>query len=101
MKLPDGRERGRAPSGITVALPEVPTIAEFVPSYEASAWYGLAAPRNTPAEIIEKLNTQIGAGLAEPKLKARLADLGALPLVAPPPILAAWSQKNPRNGAAA
>jgi tripartite-type tricarboxylate transporter receptor subunit TctC len=58
------------------ALPDVPTIAEFVPGYEASAWYGIGAPRNTPAEIVRKLNQEINAGLADPKLKARLADLG-------------------------
>jgi tripartite-type tricarboxylate transporter receptor subunit TctC len=58
------------------ALPDVPTIAEFVPDYEASAWYGIGAPRNTPAEIVRKLNQEINAGLADPKLKARLADLG-------------------------
>ena len=58
------------------ALPDVPTVGEFVPGYEASAWYGIGAPRNTPAEIIDKLNKEINAGLADPKMKARLADLG-------------------------
>jgi tripartite-type tricarboxylate transporter receptor subunit TctC len=58
-------------------LPDVPTISEFVPGYEASAWVGIGAPRNTPTEIIEKLNTDINAGLADPKLKTRFADLGA------------------------
>ncbi|HWI98326.1 MAG TPA: tripartite tricarboxylate transporter substrate binding protein [Burkholderiales bacterium] len=62
------------------ALPEVPTVAEFVPSYEASGWNGVCAPRNTPVEIIGKLNSAVNAGLADPKLKARLADLGATPL---------------------
>ena len=58
------------------ALPDVPTVGEFVPGYEASAWFGIGAPRNTPAEIIDKLNREINAGLADPKIKARLADLG-------------------------
>ena len=58
------------------ALPDVPTVGEFVPGYEASAWYGIGAPKNTPAEIIDKLNKEINAGLADPKMKARLADLG-------------------------
>ena len=55
---------------------DVPTIADFVPGYEASAWFGIGAPKNTPAEIIDKLNREINAGLADPKIKARLADLG-------------------------
>ena len=58
------------------ALPDIPTVAEFVPGYEASSWYGVGAPKATPAEIIEKLNKEINAGLADAKLKARLADLG-------------------------
>jgi len=62
------------------ALPEVPTVAEFVAGYEASGWNGVCAPRNTPAEIVGRLNSAINAGLADPKLKARLADLGATPL---------------------
>lgn len=62
------------------ALPDVPTVAEFVAGYEASGWNGVCAPRNTPAEIVGRLNSAINAGLADPKLKARLADLGATPL---------------------
>ena len=58
------------------ALPDIPTVGEFVPGYEASAWYGVGAPKATPAEIVEKLNKEINAGLADPKMKARLADLG-------------------------
>ena len=58
------------------ALPDIPTVGDFVPGYEASGWYGIGAPKNTPAEIIEKLNKEINAGLADPKIKARLADLG-------------------------
>jgi tripartite-type tricarboxylate transporter receptor subunit TctC len=58
------------------ALPDIPTVGEFVPDYEASTWYGVGAPKNTPAEIIEKLNREINAGLADPKIKARFAELG-------------------------
>ena len=55
-------------------LPEVPTVAEFVTGYEASGWYGIAAPKNTPVAIVNKLNTEINAGLVDPKMKARLAN---------------------------
>jgi len=58
------------------ALPDLPTVSEFVPGYEASSWYGVGAPVNTPAEIIDKLNKEINAGIADSKIKARLADLG-------------------------
>jgi tripartite-type tricarboxylate transporter receptor subunit TctC len=60
------------------ALPELPIVADFVPGYEASTWYGIAAPKNTPAEIIERLNREINAGLADPTLRARLAELGGV-----------------------
>jgi tripartite-type tricarboxylate transporter receptor subunit TctC len=59
------------------ALPDLPTLADFVPGYEASAWYGIAAPRNTPVERIALLNEQINVGLADPRLKARFAELGS------------------------
>ena len=59
------------------ALPDIPTIGDFVPGFEASQWVGLSAPKNTASEIINKLNSEINAGLADPKLKARFADLGA------------------------
>jgi tripartite-type tricarboxylate transporter receptor subunit TctC len=59
-------------------------VGEFVPGYEASAWWGIGAPRNTPAEIVEKLNREINAGLADPKIKARLADLGGTVLPGSP-----------------
>jgi tripartite-type tricarboxylate transporter receptor subunit TctC len=62
------------------ALAAVPAVSEFVPGYEASGWNGVCAPRNTRSEIIEKLNKVINAGLADPKLKARLVALGAIPL---------------------
>ena len=55
---------------------DIPTIGESVPGYEVSAWYGVGAPKGTPAEIIDRLNKEINAGLADPKLKARMADLG-------------------------
>ncbi|HSS86786.1 MAG TPA: tripartite tricarboxylate transporter substrate binding protein [Reyranella sp.] len=58
------------------ALPDLPCVGEFVPGYEASAWYGIGAPQKTPAEIIDKLNNEANAGLADAKLKVRLADLG-------------------------
>ena len=59
-------------------LPDVPAMAEFLPGYEASGWYGIAAPKDTPAEIVERLNKEINAGLADAKTKARLAELGCL-----------------------
>jgi tripartite-type tricarboxylate transporter receptor subunit TctC len=66
------------------ALPDIPTVGEFVPGYEVIVWFGLGAPKATPAEIVEKLNKEINAGLADPKIKARLADLGAGPLALSP-----------------
>jgi tripartite-type tricarboxylate transporter receptor subunit TctC len=61
------------------ALPEVPTVGEFLPGYEASGWYGIGAPKGTPFEIVEVLNREINAALADPKVNARLADLGLMP----------------------
>jgi tripartite-type tricarboxylate transporter receptor subunit TctC len=66
------------------ALQDIPTVGEFVAGYEASAWYGIGAPRNTPVEVIDKLNKEINAGLGDPKIKARLADLGNAPLALSP-----------------
>ena len=66
------------------ALPDIPTFAEFVPGYEASFWYGVGAPKATPAEIVAKLNTEINAGLADSKIKARLADVGGTVLAGSP-----------------
>jgi len=65
-------------------LPGIPTMGEFLPGFEASAWYGVGAPKNTPPQIIDKLNKEINAGLADPKLKARLADLGGTVLPGSP-----------------
>jgi tripartite-type tricarboxylate transporter receptor subunit TctC len=58
-------------------LPELPVVADFVPGYEASAWYGLAAPKGTPGVIVERLNREVNAILVRPDVKAQLADLGA------------------------
>ena len=67
------------------ALPDVPSVAEFVPSYEANQWYGMGAPRNTPAEIVEKLNREVNVALADPAMNSRLADLGGTLFLARPP----------------
>jgi tripartite-type tricarboxylate transporter receptor subunit TctC len=66
------------------ALPDIPVVGDFVPGYEASSWHGLGVPRKTPAEIVEKLNKETNAGLADPKLKARLVDFGAIPMLTTP-----------------
>ena len=66
------------------ALPDIPTVSDFVPGYESSQWFGVGAPKNTPIEIIDKLNKEINAGLADPKIKARLADLGGTLLAGSP-----------------
>jgi tripartite-type tricarboxylate transporter receptor subunit TctC len=58
-------------------LPDIPTMNDFLPGFESISWFGVGAPKNTPAEIIQKLNTEINAGLADPKIKARFADLDA------------------------
>jgi tripartite-type tricarboxylate transporter receptor subunit TctC len=84
--LPTSLEHIRAgklrPLAITSAtrselIPDVPTVADFVPGYESSAWYGVGAPKGTPVEIIDKLNKEINATLADPKAKARIAEMGA------------------------
>jgi tripartite-type tricarboxylate transporter receptor subunit TctC len=66
------------------ALPDLPAVGELVPGYDVSAWYGVGAPKGTPAEVIDKINKEINAGLADPKLKARLADLGGTPFALSP-----------------
>ena len=65
-------------------LPDIPTVGDFVPGYEASNWYGVGAPKNTPAEVIDKLNGEVDAALADPKMKARFADLGVTVLAGSP-----------------
>jgi tripartite-type tricarboxylate transporter receptor subunit TctC len=78
------------PLGVTTAersevLPDIPTVGDFVPGYEASTFHGMGAPRNTPPEIIDKLNKEINAGLADPAIKARIAELGSVPMTMTPP----------------
>ena len=79
-------------------LPDIPTVAEFVPGYESSFWTGVGAPKNTPAEIVDKLNKEMNATLADPKFKARLADLGVRRYQAHPSISASSSLTKPRSG---
>jgi tripartite-type tricarboxylate transporter receptor subunit TctC len=73
-----GRLRALAVTSATRsdALPGIPTVGEFLPDYEASGWFGIGAPKNTPSEVVDKLNKEINTGLTDPKIKARLADLG-------------------------
>ena len=80
--LPFNLQRDIIPTTATrwQTLPEVPTIGDFVPGYEVSIWSGVGAPRATPKEIVEKLNREINAGLADPKIAARLAELGSVPM---------------------
>jgi tripartite-type tricarboxylate transporter receptor subunit TctC len=66
------------------ALPDVPTVSDFVPGFEASSWFGLAAPKGTTADIVDTLNREVNAGFADPIIKARLADMGGTALVGPP-----------------
>jgi tripartite-type tricarboxylate transporter receptor subunit TctC len=81
-----GRLRALAVTAATRSevLPGIPTVGEFVSGYEASQWYGVGVPKNTPAEIVDKLNKEINAALADPNVKARLADLGGTPLLGSP-----------------
>jgi tripartite-type tricarboxylate transporter receptor subunit TctC len=76
-----GKLRALAVTGETrsQALPDIPTVGEFIPSYEATVWNGVVAPKNTPTEIIDKLNSEINAGLTDPKFMARLSDIGSVP----------------------
>jgi tripartite-type tricarboxylate transporter receptor subunit TctC len=82
----DGQLRALAVTTTTraEALPNIPTVSDFVPGFEASSWFGIGAPRNTPREIANKLNEEINAGLADPKIKARLAELGGMTLAGSP-----------------
>jgi tripartite-type tricarboxylate transporter receptor subunit TctC len=66
------------------ALPDIPTVSEFVPGYESSPYFGVGVPKNTPAVIVDRLNKEINAALADPKMKARLADLGGMELAGSP-----------------
>ena len=80
------------------ALPDIPTVGEFVPGYEASGLFGVGAPKNTPAEIVDKLNKEINAGLADPKMKAQLR-LGRPVLPGSPADSVSTSPTKPRSGA--
>jgi tripartite-type tricarboxylate transporter receptor subunit TctC len=81
-----GRLRALAVTSVNRAfvLPDVPAVAEFVPGYVGAGWQGISAPKNTPAEIIEKINRAVNAALLNPDFKARLTDLGAEPFVSSP-----------------
>ena len=81
-----GRVRALAVTTATRAevLPDLPTVAEFLPGYEATSWFGIGVTRNTPPEIIDKLNKEINAGIADPKISARLKDLGGIMLPGSP-----------------
>jgi len=81
-----GKVRALAVTTVTRSgvLPDTPTVGEFLPGYAVSTWNGLGVPRNTPVEIVAQLNREINEGLADPKIKARLADLGAAPMVLTP-----------------
>jgi len=78
----DGKLRALAVTGATRsdALPGIPTVAEFVPGYVADVWHGVGAPKNTPTDVIDRLNKEIGAALADPAMKAKFANLGAEPM---------------------
>jgi tripartite-type tricarboxylate transporter receptor subunit TctC len=65
-------------------LPDVPTVNSVVPGYEATTWFGIGAPKNMPSEIVDKLNKEVNAALADPKIKAQLADLGGAALILSP-----------------
>ena len=81
-----GKLRALAVTSATrqAVLPDVPSVGEFVPGYEGNAWFGIGAPKNTPKDIVDKLNREINSGLADPKLKARLIDLGGVPMSVTP-----------------
>ncbi len=81
-----GKLRALAVTGSTRSelLPDIPMVADYIPGYEASAWYGLGAPRGTPPEIIEKLNTTVNAILADPAVKKKFADMGATLIMSSP-----------------
>jgi tripartite-type tricarboxylate transporter receptor subunit TctC len=87
-----GKVRGVAVTTATrhPALPDIPTVAEFLPGYEASGWYGIGAPKNTSAEIIGSLDKEITAALAEPEMKTRLEDIGAVPMPMSPAAFATF-----------
>jgi tripartite-type tricarboxylate transporter receptor subunit TctC len=77
-----GKLRGLATTGATraAALPDMPTVAEFVPGYETSAWYGIGGPKGMPADAVDRISREVNAGLADPKMQTRFADLGGAPM---------------------
>jgi tripartite-type tricarboxylate transporter receptor subunit TctC len=77
-----GKLRGLATTGLvrSEALPDMPAVAEFIPGYEASAWYGVGVPKATPAGIVDRINREVGAGLADARMRERFADLGGTPM---------------------
>jgi len=81
-----GKLRGLAITTVMRAetLPDIPTVSEFVPGYEASVWFGVGAPRNTPIDVVDRLSREINAGLADPKIKTQLADMGGMLLAGSP-----------------
>ena len=81
-----GTLRALAVTGATRSevLPNIPTVAEFVPGYETSAWYGIGGPKGMPADVVDRIGREINAGLADPKMKARLADLAGAVLAGSP-----------------
>jgi tripartite-type tricarboxylate transporter receptor subunit TctC len=84
-----------ATSGV---LPGIPSMADFVPGFEAGSWWGVGVPKSTPVEIIVALTKEINAGLADPKIKTRLAELGTTPLLFTRPSSAHSSKRRPRSG---
>jgi tripartite-type tricarboxylate transporter receptor subunit TctC len=85
--------------GVTTAkrldfLPDIPAIGEFVPGFEAVGWYGMSAPKNTPPEIVDRLNSEINAALADPKIKERLTSLGVEPMPMRPAEFAAFIDRD-------
>jgi tripartite-type tricarboxylate transporter receptor subunit TctC len=81
-----GKLRGLAVTSAmrSEASSDLPTVAEFVPGYEVSSWYGIGSARNTPVDVVETLNREVNAGLADPKLKAQLADQGGIEIAGTP-----------------
>ena len=101
MHIRAGRLRPLAVSTTTTrseSVPDIPTVGDFAPGFETSAWGSIGAPKDTPGEIIDKLNREINAALADAKMNARLADLGGLVLPLSPADTEGASQKKPRSG---
>ena len=82
-------------------MPDLPTVAETVPGYEASAWFGLGVPKGTPAAIVAKLNREVNAGLTDAKLSERIAQTGAAPIIVTPPEFEAFIAAETKKWASA